>query len=98
MQIKVPARRKARIAITIKTTCVTKFISVIEFVNTRSFSFGMKTKIKIKIIGTKIPIALYSSGRLDVRHIRHHVIENSIASIIIKVPTPIPPTLLEFWH
>ena len=55
----------------------------------------MKTNAKIRMAGISKPIIEYSSGLLELRHARHHMIENMIEIIMMNVPAPIPKTLVE---
>jgi len=63
-------------------------------------TFGVNTNAIIKITGTKTPNKEYSSGLLELRQAKHQIIENMIAIMIIKVPTPTPRTRAEVvdWH
>lgn len=58
MHKKVPARINASMEMTMKTTWVTKFISVFSVVTIRSFSLGMNTKMRMRMSGMRIPAAL----------------------------------------
>jgi len=95
--MKAKASNSPIIEITIKTMCGIKFESVIAVVGGRFTSFGMKIKMMIKMIGTINPIIEYTSGFDELLHNKHHNTLNTIAMIIINVPTPIPNILpLEF--
>jgi hypothetical protein len=53
----------------------------------------MSAKTRIRITGTRIPIALYTSGLLEALQTKQQIIENKIAMMMIRVPAPIFPTL-----
>ena len=76
------------IAITMKAIWAAKFRSVVVLVVGLSISLGMKMKIMISRIGMITPTKLYISGRLELRHMRHHKIENNITAMMMIVPAP----------
>lgn len=82
--------KKPIIDITKNITWGTKFESVSPVVVGLLVYFGMKTNIRIKIIGIVTPIILYSYGFDELRHIKHQNTLNTIAIIIMNVPAPIP--------
>jgi hypothetical protein len=78
------------IEITIKTIWGIKLESVMDVVTGRSAYFGMNMKIRISIIGMATPMIEYTSGYEELRQAKHHTTLNAIATIIMKVPIPIP--------
>lgn len=95
--MKAKANNNPIIDITINTICGMKLESVIAVIGGRLTSFGIKINIIISIIGTINPMIEYIYGLDELLHNKHHNTLNTIAMIIIKVPTPIPNILpLEF--
>lgn len=80
---------------TMKTIWGMKLLSVIVVVDCLWLFLGVNANAKIKITGTSSPISEYSYGLLEFRQARHHIIENITAMMIIRVPTPIPRTLVD---
>ncbi len=84
---------------TMNTIWGIKLESVIDVVAGRLISFGMKIKMMISMIGMATPMMEYTSGLDELLQAKHHTTLNTIAIIMINVPTPIPKIRPElFWQ
>ena len=80
---------------TMNTIWGTKLPSVIAEVVVTWFVLGVTAKASIRMPGTSRPTSEYSYGFAEFLQARHHIIENTTAMIMIKVPTPMPRTRAE---